>query len=74
MGFDPWPHLLGKGSGIAMNCGVGCRHGSDSMLLWLWYTLAATAPIHPLAWGFQYATGVTLKSQKKKDEPVWTHY
>jgi len=31
-----------------MNCGVGCRHGLDPTLLWLW--LAAAAPIQPLAW------------------------
>ena len=29
--------------------GVGCRHGSDPSLLWLWHRLAATAPIRPLA-------------------------
>ena len=26
-----------KNLGIALNCGVGCRHGSDLALLWLWY-------------------------------------
>ena len=26
-----------KGSSIAMTCGVGCRHGSDLVLLWLWH-------------------------------------
>ena len=24
-----------KGSGVAMSCGVGLRHGSDALLLWL---------------------------------------
>ena len=24
-----------KGSGIAMSCGIGCRHGLDLALLWL---------------------------------------
>ena len=47
-----------------MNCGVGRRHGSDPMLLWLWCRLAATAPIPPLAWEFPYATDVALKRQK----------
>ena len=25
-----------KGPSIAVSCGVGCRHGSDPELLWLW--------------------------------------
>ena len=38
--------------GIAMSCGIGCRHGLDPALLWLWlwYRLAAIAPIQPRAW------------------------
>ena len=24
-----------KGSGVALNCGVGCGHGLDPVLLWL---------------------------------------
>ena len=31
----------------------------------LWYRLAATAPIQPLAWEPPYAAGATLKSKKK---------
>ena len=27
------------------HCGVGRRHGSDAVLLWLWHKPAATAPI-----------------------------
>ena len=34
-----------KGSGVAVNCGVGCRRGSDPALLWLWRRPVATAPI-----------------------------
>ena len=34
-GFDPWPHSAGQGSGIAVNCSVGRRRGSDLALLWL---------------------------------------
>ena len=49
-----------------MSCGVGCRHGSDLTLLWLWCRLAAIAPIGPLAWEPPYAVGVALKRQKKK--------
>jgi len=49
----------------AMSCGVGRRHGSDLVLLWLWRRLAAAAPIRPLAWQHPYALGVALKSKKK---------
>ena len=35
-------------SGVAVSCGVGCRHGSDLVLLWLWCRLAAIAQIRPL--------------------------
>ena len=38
----------------------------DLALLWLWCKLAATAPIRPLAWELPYATGVAVKSKKKK--------
>jgi len=42
----PWLHSVGSGSGIAMSCGVGHRHGLDLALLWLWHRLAvATTPI-----------------------------
>ena len=49
-----------------MSCGVGRRHSSDPMLLWLWCRLAAAAPILLLAWEFPYAAGVALKKDKKK--------
>ena len=32
-----------------MSCGVGRRHGSDPVLLWLWRRPEGTAPIRPLA-------------------------
>ena len=32
-------------AGIAMICGVGCRGGSNPMLLWFWHRSVATAPI-----------------------------
>ena len=38
----------------------------DPALLWLWCRLAATAPIHPLAWEPPCAEGVVLKRQKDK--------
>ena len=34
-----------KGSSVAMSYGVGYRHGSDLVLLWLRCRPAATAPI-----------------------------
>ena len=41
----------------------------DVTLLWLWCSLAATAPIRPLPWEPPYAVGAALekaKRQKKK--------
>ena len=55
---------MGRGSGIAVNCGVGYRHGLDPT--WLWCRLAAVALIGPLAWEPPDAMGVALKSKKKK--------
>ena len=55
-----------------MSCGVGCRRGLDSVLLWLWHRPVATAPIRPLAWEPPYAVGTgqemakRLKKKKKK--------
>ena len=62
--FDPWPCSVGRGSGIAVNYGVGHRHSLDPMLLWLWCRLAAVAQIGPLAWELPRAAGVTLKKKK----------
>ena len=50
-----------------MSGGVGCRHGSDPTLLWLWCRPAAVAPIQTLAWELPYATGATLKRPKKSE-------
>ena len=52
-----------KGSGVAMSCGVGRRHLSDLMLLWLWHRPAAVSPIGPLAWEPPYAVGMALKNK-----------
>ena len=49
-----------------MSCSVGCRCGSDPVLLWLWHRLAATVLIQPLAWELPCAKGVVLNRQKKK--------
>ena len=47
---------------------VGCRHGSDPALLWLWQWLAAVAPIRPPAWEPPCAASAALKKKKKKKE------
>ena len=46
---------------VVLSCSIGCRHGSDPALLWLWCRPAATAPIRPLAWELPHATGTALK-------------
>ena len=48
-----------------MGCGVGRRHSSNPMLLWLWSRAVATALIGPLGWELLYATGEALKGQKR---------
>ena len=50
-----------KGSGTAMSCGIGYRHGSDPTFLWLWCRPEAAAPIQPLAWELPYTTGAAIK-------------
>ena len=51
----------GWGCGVAINCHVGCRHGSD--LVWLWCRPTAVALVQPLAWELPYAMGAGLKSK-----------
>jgi len=46
-----------------MSCGVGDGCSSDL----LWCRQAAVAPVVPLAQEPPYATGVALKSEKKKN-------
>ena len=58
-----------KGSGVAVSCGVGCRHGSDPELLWLWCRPMATAPIGPLDWKPPYATRVAQEIAKRQKKP-----
>ena len=53
-----------KHLGIALNCGVGRRHGSDPEWLWPWCRLAAIALIQPLAWELPYAASTALKKTK----------
>ena len=58
--------LSGLRIGIAVSCHVGCRHGSDLMLLWLLCRLAATALIRPLVWGPPYAMSAAFQRKAKK--------
>ena len=51
-----------------MNCGAGCRGGSDPALLWLWCRPLATAPIRPLSWEPPYAAGSGPRKSKKKKQ------
>ena len=62
--FDPWLHLVGKGSGIAASFSVVCRCSSDPVLPWLWHWPAAAVPIEPLAWELPYAVCVAIKINK----------
>ena len=50
---------------VAVNCGVGCRRGSDPVLLWLWRRPVATAPILPLTWEPPCAAGAAQRNSKK---------
>ena len=62
---DSIPGLAQWVKGIALSCGIGCRHSSDLELLWQWHQLAATALLGPLAWEPPYATDVALKKKPK---------
>ena len=64
---------VGQGSGVAVNCGVGGRHGLDPTLLWLWCRPTARAQIRPLAWELLCATGEAVQSKKRQD-PVSSHH
>ena len=49
-----------------MSCDVGCGHGLDPALPWLWRRPEAVPPIQPLAREPPYATGVAQEMGKKK--------
>ena len=51
---------MGRGSGVALNRGVGHRRGWDLALL------EDSATTGPLAWAPPYAMGEALERQKKK--------
>ena len=56
---------LAQRSGVAVSLGVGHRHSSDPVLLWLWCKLAAVALIRPLAWELPSATTAALIGKNK---------
>ena len=49
-----------------MSYGVGHRCGLELMLLWLWYRLAAVAPIGHLAWEPPHVANAALKRKKER--------
>ena len=64
--------LVAGGSGAAMSRGVGHRHSSEPVLLWLWCRPAAEALIGPLAWELPYAMHVALKRKNSKSSFLFT--
>ena len=61
---------MGHGSSVAVGCGIGCGHGLDPTLLWLWCRPVAVAPVPPLSLGTYICVGAALKRQKEKKK-VW---
>ena len=57
-----------KGSSTAVSCDVGCRHGLDLALLWLWYRLTATAPIWTPSLGTSTCCRCGPKKTKRKKQ------
>ena len=64
----PGPAEWVRDPGALVSCSVGCRCGSDPVLLWLWSRLAAIASIRSLAWELPYAMSATLKRKEKKKD------
>ena len=68
--------LSGLGSGIAMSCGVGCRHGSDPELLGLCKSLKLQlqfAPSLRTSICCRYSPKKTKDKKKKKKKKEYTH-
>ena len=68
---------MGRGSSIAVSCGVGHKCGSDPLLLllwlWLWHRLAAIAPTQALAWELPHALEKNKNKQiDLKNRQIWT--
>ena len=56
----------GLRSSVAVSCGVGYRCGLYLALLWLWYRLATTALIQPLAGNLHVLWVWPLKNKRKE--------
>ena len=70
MGSIPGLAQLVGDLALCVSCGVGCKPGSDSMLLGLWHRLVAEVLILLQAWEPPYANGAALKKkQKPKPQP-----
>ena len=65
------PLTVGQRPNIAMSCGVGCRCGSNPVLLWLWYRPAAIA----LSYSSEStpSLGAILKKDKTKTKTKKPH-
>ena len=55
---------------VLRSYGVGCRRGSDLVLLWLWHRPVATVLIQPLAWEPPCAKSVALEKTKRQKTKV----
>ena len=55
---------------LPMSCDVGCRQGSDLVLLWLWHGPEPIALFWFLAWELPYAAGAALKRKKKERRKI----
>ena len=55
-----------------MSCGVGRRHSSDPVWLWLWCRPAATAPESTPSLGTSVGRGFGPKKTKDKDKTKQT--
>ena len=51
-----------------MSCGVGHRHSSELVLLWLWSRPVATTPIRPLSLGTSIYHGCSPKKKDKRQK------
>ena len=58
--------LSGLEIGVVVSCGIGCRHGSDPVLLCLWHRLAVVTLIQHLAWELPYGMDAAQKCTKDK--------
>ena len=56
------------GSGVATNCGIGHRCGSDLVLPWLWCRPAAAAPTQSLVQGLLYAADMSIKRKTNSNK------